>query len=241
MVSDIRRHHHINCAMVFFAICVLLAKLKSISLSKLSSIFALRSGSEHRRLRYTPAQIQLIEKSHSCPYLIYQEDISKTNQGGLHSRTKQPKKVIHYANTTNPDRCFIHIYNTYMSKCPSDRPAGAFYLQPLQKPKGDVWFSKVPCGHNTSQKIVPELMKAAGISGYFTNHSLRASAATRLFEGGVDEQLIMSRTGHSSREGVRAYKRTTTKLSEGTEWSTIMGLKEKQVYLHQIWAHYQRR
>ena len=37
-----------------------------------------------------------------------------------------------------------------------------------------------------------------------------------MFEGGVDEQLIMSRTGHSSREGVRAYKRTTTKLSEVT-------------------------
>ena len=100
------------------------------------------------------------------------------NQGGLHSRTKQPKKVIYYANTTNPDRCFIHIYKTYMSKCPSDGPAGAFYLQPLQKPKGDLWFSKVPCGHNTLQKIVPELMKAARISGYFTNHSLCASAAT---------------------------------------------------------------
>ena len=103
-----------------------------------------------------------------------------------------------------------------MSKCPSDRPAGAFYLQPLQKPKGDIWFSKVPCGHNTLQKIVPELMKAAGVSGYFTNHSLRTSAATRLFEGGVDEQLIMSRTGHSSRKGVRAYKQTITKLSEVT-------------------------
>ena len=28
-----------------------------------------------------------------------------------------------------------------------------------------------------------------------TNHSLRATAATRLFEAGVDEQLIMQRTG----------------------------------------------
>ena len=104
--------------------------------------FALRSGSEHIRLRYTPAQIQLIEKSHSPPYLIYQEDISKTNQGGLHSRTKQPKKVIHYANTTNQDRCFIHIYKTYMSKCPSDRPADAFYLQPLQNQKVIYGFQK---------------------------------------------------------------------------------------------------
>ena len=82
--------------------------------------FALRSGSEHRRLRYTPAQIQLIEKPHSHPYLIYQENISKTNQGGLHSRTKQPKKVNHYASTTNLDGCFIHIYKTHMSRCPSD-------------------------------------------------------------------------------------------------------------------------
>ena len=28
-----------------------------------------------------------------------------------------------------------------------------------------------------------------------------------MFQGGVDEQLIMSRTGHRSIEGVRAYKR----------------------------------
>ena len=58
-------------------------------------------------------------------------------------------------------------------------------------------------------------MKQAGSSGYFTNHSLRVSAATRLFESNVDEQLIMDRTGHSSK-GVRAYKQTTTKLCEVT-------------------------
>ena len=87
-----------------------------------------------------PAQIQLIEKPYSCPYLSYQEDISKTNQGGLHSRTKHPKEVIRYASTTNPDRCFIHIYKTYMSKCPSDRPAGALNLQSLSKPKGDSYM-----------------------------------------------------------------------------------------------------
>ena len=66
------------------------------------------------------------------------------------------------------------------------------FLQYIWFSKDDIWFSKVPCGHNTLQKIVPELMKAAGVSGYFTNHSLHASAATRLFEGGVDEQLIMT-------------------------------------------------
>ena len=63
-------------------------------------------------------------------------------------------------------------------------------------------------------------MKAAGLSGYFTNHSLCASAATQLFEGGINEQLIMSQTGLSSREGVRAYKRTSEVTSDvlNGEW-----------------------
>ena len=44
------------------------------------------------------------------------------------------------------------------------------------------------------------------VSGFFTNHSLRATCATRMFRSGVDEQLICQRTGHRS-SAVRAYKR----------------------------------
>ena len=122
---------------------------------------ALRSGNEHRYLRYLPSQIHLIQKPYSCLYLIYQEDISKTNQEGLHSRSK---KLIHYANTTNPERCFVHVYKTYMSRYPSDRPAGIFYLQPLAKPNDFL----VVIIHIA--KIVPKLMKAAEFCGYYTNH-----------------------------------------------------------------------
>jgi hypothetical protein len=59
-------------------------------------------------------------------------------------------------------------------------------------------------------------MKEGGYQGYYTNHSLRVSTATRLFDKCVDEQLIMARTGHSSTDGVRAYKRTSVKLQELT-------------------------
>ena len=41
------------------------------------------------------------------------------------------------------------------------------------------------------------------------NHSLRATAATRLYQAGVDEQLVMEKTGHRSIEGVRSYKHTS--------------------------------
>jgi hypothetical protein len=42
------------------------------------------------------------------------------------------------------------------------------------------------------------LCARAGFSGNFSNHSLRGTTATRLFQNGVDEQLICNVTGHSS-------------------------------------------
>ena len=53
------------------------------------------------------------------------------------------------------------------------------------------------------------LCETANIPGFKTNHSLRVTNATRLFQSGAEEQLIMERTGHSSIDGVRAYKRTS--------------------------------
>ena len=62
--------------------------------------------------------------------------------------------------------------------------------------------------------MVKEMCSAAGIKGHKNNHSLRATAATRLFHAGIDEQLIMERTGHHSIDGVRSYKRTSQRQVE---------------------------
>ena len=64
-------------------------------------------------------------------------------------------------------------------------------------------------GWNPLQNTIGQLCREAGFVGYYTNHSLRATAASRLYAKGVDEQLIMERTGHSSMNGVRSYKWTT--------------------------------
>jgi len=85
----------------------------------------------------------------------------------------------------------LHSSSIHQSLCPIDRPNGAFYLKPLDNPKAGVWFSKTAIGHNTLAKAIKRLCEVAGIKGYFTNHSLRACTATRLFEAGVNEQLIM--------------------------------------------------
>ena len=167
--------------------------------------FALRSGEEHRSLQLS--QFELISPANDDAYLVYTENYSKNNQGGLQHRKVKPKSVTCYANTQDPTRCLVRLFQEYLRHRPTDTQC--FYLTPLRKIKNDqvLWFSKVPVGHNTLSRTVGRLCRQAGISGFKTNHSLRVTSATRLFQSGVDEQLIMSHTGHRSVDGVRSYKR----------------------------------
>ena len=115
------------------------------------------------------------------------------------------------------------IIQTLHYKCPQLGPKEAFYLKPLRAPTNDTcWYSSQPMGHCTLTGTVARLCKAAGITVYRTNHSLRATTATRLYQAGVDEQLIMERTGHHSVDAVRSYKRTSAEQLEN-----ILALSKK--------------
>ena len=45
------------------------------------------------------------------------------------------------------------------------------------------------------------------MSGFYSNHSLRSTCATKLYQKNVDEHLIQEQTGHISL-AIRSYKRT---------------------------------
>lgn len=172
--------------------------------------FALRSGVEHRNLQID--QIEVIPPNDTRKYyaLRYRENVSKTNSGGLKHLKIEPKCVTHIdtLSETNPTRSHALLLLKYLSLRPNDKKE--FYLTPLQTVtcSSKVWFKSTPVGHNTLAKTVPRLCSTVGISGYKTNHSLRATCATRLYNEGVDEQAIMERTGHRSLSGIRPYKRT---------------------------------
>ena len=121
----------------------------------------------------------------------------------------KPKVVIHHSNLENPKRCFVRLFKLYTQLCPENRPPNAFYFQPSNNPSTSCWYTIKQLGHNTLHKAVATICQVAGIEGYKMNHSLRATAATRLYQSGIDEQLVMERTGHRSLEGVRSYKRTS--------------------------------
>ena len=103
--------------------------------------------------------------------------------------------MVHHSNTSNPARCLVRLFSVYLNHCPKDRKSTAFYLTPLKKPKDDIWYSITPLGHNTLSSTVKRLCQAGGITGFKTNHSLHVTNATRLFQSGVDEQLISLELG----------------------------------------------
>ena len=63
------------------------------------------------------------------------------------------------------------------------------------------------------------------------NHSLRRSCASRLFQEGAEEQVIMSVTGHRSVDGVRSYKMISDKQLQAT--SDILQLKKPKIKLNE--------
>ena len=87
-------------------------------------------------------------------------------------------------------------------------------------------YSTVPLGHNKLNSMVKTMRSEAGVEGYYTNHSLRATAVSRLFQNDVDDKLIKGVTGHRS-DALQGYKRETEeqllKVSK-----IVQGQKEKE-------------
>ena len=171
--------------------------------------FTLRSGKEHRKLRFNPCQIQLVEISGQRSYLRYNENVSKIHPGGLKERIVSPKTVIHHTNRENPERCFVCLFKLYQTMCPPDAPPHAFYLQPL---KNQHQHAGTPTNHLATLTWLIQLLVCANrpkFRGYKTNHSLRATVASCLYQASVDERLVMERTGHRSFDGIHSYKQTS--------------------------------
>ena len=59
-------------------------------------------------------------------------------------------------------------------------------------------------GHNTLKGLLKNMCTEAGLSSDGkSNHSLRATAATRMLDAGLPEKIIMNRTGHHCLDGLK--------------------------------------
>ncbi len=177
---------------------------------------ALRAGQEHRVLHSiaTGHRNQLSFAVHDGKrVIIYKEDPgTKTNQGGIRHKKLLGKTVTIYP-AMDRACCPVAALLKYHARLPPKRKCQALYLHPRcdSKSSDDVSYCDVAMGINKLQSAVKEMCEEAGFEGNFTNHSLRSTSATHMYQAGIDEQTICEITGYRS-NAVRRYKRTSEDL-----------------------------
>ena len=172
--------------------------------------FCLRGGEEHRNLTVCQLRRFPNDGSYSSEsYYDYVEHGSKNHQGKFNEMDSN--KVSRAYAQPKTGKCPVRILDLYISKLPSNPKA--FYMQPLQVApvdQGKAWYKTTPMGVNTLKNMMPRVSELAGLRNRYTNHSLRATAATRMFASGVPEKVIAEFTGHKSSKALHVYERTTT-------------------------------
>ena len=212
-------------------------KLRSTVLYLLGVNCALRAGDEHYALRRpggcTSSQLSFEENSLGVRCVVYKEDtVTKTNRGGLRDMKKE-RKVVWIKPNNDPTRCPVRLIEKYVKLLPVSGVKPNLYLHSLRKPKPSVWYKETPLGINKVRSVVKDMLKDVGLDGFFSNHSLRRTAATRLFQAGQNVKLIKEVTGHVS-NAVEKYETTSdeqrmqiSSILQGEEQCEI-GLKTEQ-------------
>ena len=90
----------------------------------------------------------------------------------------------------------------------------------------------MPLGHNKLNSMVKIMMREAGVEGYYTNHSLRATAFSRSFQNDGHDKLIKGVTGHRS-DALQGYKRETEEQHLKVS-KIVQGQKDKRITVKEI-------
>ena len=80
--------------------------------------------------------------------------------------------------------------------------------------------------------MVSEMFTEAGVEERKTNHSLRAAGVSRLYEAGVDEKVIQSRSGHRRLESLRMYERVSPEQEQAV--SNVLSSRHKTNYQYEV-------
>ena len=90
-----------------------------------------------------------------------------------------------------------------------DGKCNALYIRPKKHyTNGTAWYDDAPVGVHKLQTTIKRMCTAIRLKGHYTNHSLRATCATRLYRNDMQDQLVKSKTRHRS-SALWDYKRTS--------------------------------
>ena len=167
-------------------------------------VCCIRGGEEQRNLKHS----QFKRYSNPDRY-IYSEHGSKNHNGGFFQLDVEKKNVSIFRNEEAGKRCLVDLLDNYLKRLsPGAIEKELFYCKPLENFRKDgPWYCVQPRGKHYLNNMVKAMFSEAKISGDFTNHSLRATGATELFQSEAPEKVIQGITGHRSIQALRQYER----------------------------------
>ena len=159
---------------------------KSITTSRIFYIgkrFNIRAGDEH--LGLGPSQFR---RSSDPNCYTYVEHGSKNRAGGVAELNIENKVVPCYSVPEDGEKCLVSLLDTYLNKLPGFAfDKDILYCRPKSTvPVRGPWYDSVAVGTNTLSSLVRTMCIDAGIAAR-TNHSLRATGATALFQDSEEE------------------------------------------------------
>ena len=136
--------------------------------------------------------------------VTFYEGITKNHTGGLNWKPRKVKAKIYFV---EGDRNPVDIFKSYIAKRPLPfRNTRPLYLEPIDKPKSDVWYKVTRMGINTVGKLTQGMVSRTPLKDVpkkFTGHSLRSTSVSRM-KGFINSQ-IKHVTGHSNKKSLEAY------------------------------------
>ena len=191
--------------------------------------FCLRGGEEQRNLK-----ISQLERLSNPDRYVYTENTSKNRYGGLKQMRVKNKLVPIVAVPECGERCHVYVLDTYLAKLPPEAlEKDNFYVQPVADFEArEIWYTSRAIGKNTLGKMVKEICVDGNVSGRKTNHSLRATGVSDLFQAGVPDKIVKERSGHLSMDGLRQYQHTTAEQEENVSKVLATGSSYVSIQSH---------
>ena len=132
---------------------------------------------------------------------------TKNHQGGLNDPTdKSDGKMFEVINSSHCPVKTIENFLKHLNPkldCLFQRPREL--LAKCNPEKESVWYCNSPVGESTLANMMKTMSTAAGISPHLTNHCVRATAVTVLFDRNIEARQIKAVTGHKSDSAIESY------------------------------------
>jgi integrase len=208
------------------------ADLQLATLFNIAKNFGVRGGDELRDLKcYQFLEGSLLHEGLTRQFVEYDRLKTKNNLGDAASvtlRANSTKPRIFVTAGTADCSNLVYLLRAMTAARPSDFKDDSLFLRPKAKLSASgTGFDRKAVGEQWLKTFVRDLAIRAGLDNpqRFTNHSLKKTLITRMFDAGIDEKSVMLQSGNRSSKSLQQYR--TGSLTSQLATSDAIATRER--------------